>query len=156
MGRNEARSELNVDLYLRSVSPTGAQTDQEIVARLERLEERAVIDDFTVSVWGEHVYPDAAAARTDAGRTILERIDAIHSWADRNGMSVDSFTAREVESTMTGEAYERITLPVMALVEYRRGALQFVAPCTNGDAHYTVADRLAALERGETDVTHGE
>lgn len=145
-----------LDLYVRSLSPSGARAHQEAVLdRLTRLEAAGHIAGFTVHVWGKQVNTTTAAARTDAGRFILDRVSEFREWARRNGRSLGSFfETRDVASTITGEEYTTLVLPTMTLAEYRDGTLDFVTPCTDGEVVYTVHDRLDRLDAGDTDAGH--
>lgn len=149
-------ADLTLDLYIRSLAQRGTQTGQDaVITRLEGLDEQGVIAEFTVHVWGERVAFDTATARTNAGKEVMERVEAFRAWADQSGISVKSFfDAEKTQSTITDEEYTIITLPTITLVEYVGDSLRFVAPCTDGETFYSVADRLDALERGETAVPH--
>lgn len=157
MNGGASEADVTLDFYVRSLAVPGAQAEQDaVIARLERLDKQGAITAFTTHVWGTRVPRDTATARTDAGRNVLEQVEAFREWADRNGMSVMSFfDAEETRSAITDEAYTAITLPTMTLAEYVGDTLRFVAPCTDERTFYSVADRLDALECEEATVPHG-
>lgn len=133
-------------MYVRSLSPAGNPRQQELVDRLDGLAADGVIDECAVHVVGDEVCPETATA-TDSGRFICERIDQFRDWADRNDVSLEScFEHTTVRSRITGEEYETIRVPTLALAEFDdSGDLQFVAPCDDGETRYTPASRLDQL-----------
>jgi hypothetical protein len=137
-----------VELYVRSMSPDGAQNRQEqVIERLQRLDREDEIADFSVVVWGKQISRESAAASTDEGTYILNRVAEFKQWALSNNVSLDAFyQRRRVENELTGEAYTTLTLPVMGLAEYEDGELVHVAPCTEGDVVTRIVDRLDSLE----------
>jgi hypothetical protein len=162
-GRPSAGTEVALELNVRSLAPpAGGVALDAAVARLEELDASEVIDEYGVHVWGRRIATDTTTAGTDAGEAIFDRLNAFHAWADRTGMSLDSFFAiEETRSTITGETYEAVVLPTMTLAEYEGDDLRFVTPCTDGTAVYTVPDRLDALVSeeatpGATDTTGRE
>lgn len=148
MEQGEPIEGTRLELYVRSLSPGGARPQQAaVIDRLERLETEHATVDVTVTVWGKEIGTTTPAARTDAGQFILERVSEFREWARERGRSIDSFfETREVHSSITGEEYTALVLPVMTLAEYHDGSLRFVAPSANGETVYTVSDRVDALE----------
>jgi hypothetical protein len=142
----------HVELYVRSLAPRQARQQQDaVIDRLVDLEREGRIDEFTLLVWGRQVPASPARTRTDAGLFALNRIAVFTEWADGNGYSVDEqFQRRTVDSTITDETYQVVTVPVMTLAAYRDEDLQFVAPVSGPDGDVTVQDRLAELA---TDAT---
>lgn len=139
---------LTVELYVRSLCSDGTTSPQEtVIRRLSRLERDGIVDEYTVHVWGRRVSPDTAAADTDAGRFVLDRIEAFRAWAADAGMSIRSFfDTDEIDSSITGESYDAITVPTLTLAEFCGDDLRWVTPCADGGTVYTVSDRLDALE----------
>ncbi|PSP49599.1 hypothetical protein BRC67_10850 [Halobacteriales archaeon QH_3_68_24] len=135
-----------VELFVRSLSPpAGRRPAQTQLSRLRRLDEAGALD-LTVSVWGREVALSTTAARTDAGQSVLARVAEAREWADDRGLCVDPFfETREVASTLTGEAYTALVLPVACLLEYRESELRHVAPYTTDSAVHSVADRVRTL-----------
>lgn len=140
-----------IELYVRSLLPAGAHERQEaVIEQLQRLDREDKIDDFSVIVWGKQVARDSAAAHTEEGQYILNRVAEFKQWALSNNVSLESFyQKKEVASEVTEESYTAMVLPVMGLAEYHDGELQHVAPCTDGDVVHTIMDRLERLEAGE-------
>jgi hypothetical protein len=136
-----------VELYVRSLAPRGAHRQlEELLEKLESLQARGDVVEYSVHVWGARIDPTSAMAETDAGQFLRERVRAFSEWASENGYSTGSFfEAEPIESTITGEEYAAMTLPTATLAEYVDGELAFVTPCTNGETVYTTADRLEAL-----------
>jgi hypothetical protein len=145
--------ETTLELAVRTLSPRGCKRRQdEVVRRLNGLVERGVVDDVSVTVWGERVATTTADAETEHGREVLDTVAAFREWAADHGRSVDRFfETRETHSEFTGESYAALELPAMVLAEYRDGELSWVSPCVDGEAVYTVGDRLATLEGAAVD-----
>lgn len=145
--RLDSTQETTVELYVRSLTPRGHSQQESAIERLERLSEAGVLSEFAVEVWGRQVDLSGAAARTDAGQFVLDRVEQFREWARRTGRSVDSFfETRSVESSIRDQEYAALVLPELTLAEYRGGELAFVAPCSDGDAVCTVGDRIDDLE----------
>jgi len=143
-------SKPHIELYVRSLVPDGAHTRQEaVIERLETLEREGQIEDFSVIVWGKQVSRESAAAHTEEGKYILNRVAEFKQWALSNNVSLESFyQTTEIQSEFTDD-YSAMVLPVMGLAEYSEGELKHVAPCTEGDVVHTIMDRLDRLEAGE-------
>jgi len=136
-----------VELYVRSLAPGPAGSRQEAtIERLERLVDRRAVEEYAVHVWGARVALSTTAARTDAGRFVLDRLAAFRRWAAGADASLEPFfETRETHSSITGEVYATVELPVLALAEYRDGRLTGVSPHAGDDGVETVRDRLDAL-----------
>ncbi|WP_135304359.1 HTH domain-containing protein [Haloarcula amylovorans] len=140
-----------IELYVRSLLPDGAHERQEaVIDQLDRLEREDEIAGYNVVVWGKQVATESAAANTEEGKYILNRVAEFKQWALSNNVSLESFYQNsEVDSEVTDDAYDTMVLPVMGLAEYHEGELAHVAPCTKGDVVHTIMDRLERLEEGE-------
>jgi hypothetical protein len=141
----------HIELYVRSMLPDGAhERQEEVLGRLETLDEDDRIDGFSVIVWGKHIAPRSAAARTAEGKYVLNRIAEFKQWALTNNVSLDSFYQdTTVDSEAAQSAYDAVTLPVMGLAEYDGSELVHVAPCTGDDTVHTIMDRIERLEAGQ-------
>ena len=139
-----------VELYVRSMLPDGAGSRQDaVIDRLEELERREEIAGYNVVVWGKQIAPESAAANTEEGRYILNRVAEFKQWALSNNVSLESFYQRTtVDSEAADSASEAMVLPVMGLAEYDGTELAHVAPCTDGENVHTITDRLERLEDG--------
>lgn len=155
MNTDVTQDAVSVDLHVRSLAPRAGHAQQNaVIERLDELESAGQIDEFTVNVWGRQVSLSTAAAKTDAGQFVLNRVDQFREWARESGRSVDSFfETRRVQSSITDEQYAALVLPALTLAEYHDGELAYVAPCSDGDTVCTVADRIDVLEAsGVTDI----
>jgi hypothetical protein len=139
---------ITLELAVRTLSPRGCRRQQtEAIRRLNALADRGVVDDVSVTVWGERVATTTEEANTDHGREVLDAVDRFREWAGEYGLSVDPFfETTEVHSEFTGESYAALELPSMVLAEYRDGELHWVTPCLDGEEAYTVGDRISMLE----------
>ena len=146
-----SETEPYVELYVRSMLPDGAGSRQEhVIDKLAELERREEIAGSNVVVWGKQIAPESAAANTEEGRYILNRVAEFKQWALSNNVSLESFYQRTtVESATADSGSEAMVLPVMGLAEYDGNELAHVAPCTDGEAVHTITDRLETLEAGE-------
>lgn len=148
MNTDSTEERVTLDLHVRSLAPRAGHAQQEsVIERLDELEAGGYIDEFTVNVWGRQISLSTAAARTDAGQFVLDRVDEFRAWAAETDRSVDSFfETRRVESEITDQEYAALVLPVLTLAEYRDDELAYVAPCTDGETVVTVEDRIDVLE----------
>lgn len=146
-----SQTEPYIELYVRSMLPDGAGSRQDsVIDKLDELERREEIAGYNVVVWGKQIAPESAAAATEQGRYILNRIAEFKQWALSNNVSLESFYQRTtVDSEAADAASEAMVLPVMGLAEYDGNELAHVAPCTDGDDVHTITDRLETLEAGE-------
>jgi len=145
------QTEPYIELYVRSMLPDGAGSRQEaILDKLAELDRRDEIAGYNVIVWGKQIAPESAAANTEEGRYILNRVAEFKQWALSNNVSLESFYQQTaVDSEVTDSAYDAMVLPVMGLAEYDGEELAHVAPCTKGEDVHTVTERLDRLEAGE-------
>lgn len=136
-----------VELFVRSLTPRATRGRlEELIEHLETLETRGRVQAFEVHVWGSRIDRTSAAARTEVGQFVTERVEAFSEWACETDHSLGSFFEEEpVESAITDEEYTVTTLPTATLAEYVDGDLSFVAPCSDGESMYTIEDRLDAL-----------
>lgn len=142
-----------LELYVRSLAATPSQTNHEaVITRLDQFVDDAVVDEYTVHIWGKEVAVESPATQTATGQCILKRLKQFRHWADRNKLSITSFfDRRDVDSSITGERYTAIVVPTLTLAEFDGDSLRRMAPCTDGKTAYTVFDLLDAIE---TDQDH--
>lgn len=108
------------------------------------------VDEVSVVVWGRSFDPTGLAAATGAGRALTDHLETFREWASVNGASFGPFFRAQTVERLTGDAYTRVELPTVALVEYRDDELAFVAPCRIGERYYGVLDRVRSLAAGTT------
>ena len=139
-----------IELYVRSLLPDGAGKRQDtVIDTLDALERDGEIAGYDVIVWGKQIAPESAAANTEEGRYILNRVAEFKQWALSNTVSVESFYERTaVDSEAADDSLDAIRLPVMGLAEYDGEELAHVAPCTKGETVHTIADRLDSIDDG--------
>jgi hypothetical protein len=139
-----------IELYVRSLLPDGAGKRQDaIIDELDALERDGEIAGYDVIVWGKQIAPQSAAAGTDEGRYILNRVAEFKQWALSNNVSLESFYERRtVDSAVAEAATDAVRLPVVGLAEYEGDELVHVAPCTKGETVHTITDRLERLKAG--------
>ena len=137
----------SIELFVRSLAPNGATQQQEaILSRLDQLDERGVVDNYTVTIWDERIVPESLAAQSGTGREIGETVDQFQAWADERDVSLDRFFIDQtIHSAITGDRYSAIALPVFALAEYEDGELRSVTPHERDKGTLTVEDRLELL-----------
>lgn len=145
--RRSGPADGRIELYVRGLtSRPGRETRERAVTLLERLDAAGTIATFTVRVWGREVGLSTAAAETERGRDILDRVGAVRRWANRNDVSVEPFfDGRAATSEITGEEYTTLRLPVAVLAEYADGDLAYVTPHEDCGTVRTVQDRLDHL-----------
>lgn len=141
---------VRLELYVRSLAPTGCRSRQEgVVDRLAQLESGGLIEEYTVDVWGRQLSLEGSP-RSEAEARIRERIEAFQSWARTHGRSLDRFFPVDtVHSELTGEEYTCVRVPVMTLAEYEGETLRFVTPSSDRETTHTVADHLEAIEAAD-------
>ncbi|WP_254535422.1 HTH domain-containing protein [Halomarina litorea] len=140
---------VHAELFVRSLTGGSAHgIQQEVVERLSALAASGRLDGFDLHVWGRELPHDSAAARSETGRFVADRLAAFRQWARDNDLSLPAVTTTDRASAITEEAYTATTLPRIALAEYVDGELRHVAPCEGPECHTAVADRVAALEAG--------
>ena len=135
-----------VDLCVRSLSAAVQPLLDETLARLREAEEVARVN---VVVVGRSFDPTGAAAATDTGRALADRIESFRAWGRENGASLEPFFEAYTVGQLTGETCTRVDLPTVTLAEYRDDELAFVAPCRLGGTRHTVLDRATRLAAGE-------
>lgn len=148
---NTRRTEtVRIDVFLQSdVSAAVVESLRETVARARRLEDRDAVTDVDVETWTSVV--PVLEKLGDSGPSVSLTVDAFRRWADREGYALRSFERRETTSMIGRRPVVRIRVPTVCVAVYEAGDLQCVAPCSDGDRTYTVAECLTALENGATE-----
>jgi hypothetical protein len=142
-------TQYRMELFLRSLAPDGAKDRQDAaIARLEQLQRSDAIESYSVTLWGDRFCPETAA-RTDCGRSILEKIDRIRKWEETSDVSlVSGFEKRQVGS-LVDDPYTVVIPPVISLAVYVDGDLYGVFPCEADGEVCTVTDFLDAFAEGK-------
>jgi hypothetical protein len=151
----DQQTDPRVTLFVRSLHPRGVAGRQDAaIERLETLADEGAIAAFEVVVWGDGLPLSAPGARTGPGRRARRAYERFREWAAATDRSIDgAFERRTSDSVLTGEHYEVVRFPAMALAEYAEGELRHVAPCTVDGERRTVEGRLDALARGPPAAT---
>jgi len=153
--RRDGESSLRVDVHVRSLAPGfGVRQRQEAVMdRLRTLADRDVLDDVTLSVWGDGICVDGACAETTACRRVLDRIERFRSWAANCDRPVDlGFERRSVSSAVLEDSYEEVVPPEVCLAVYADDVLAFVLPCTVAGDHVSASAVFDMLDRQQVDA----
>jgi hypothetical protein len=141
--------EYRMELFLRSLAPPAARDSQDVIVdRLRRLDDRDRIREFELTVWGDRICLDVAP-RTPTERSIRDKVDRFRRWERRHDVSLaPGFVEREVDP-LVDDAYTVFHTPVMALAVYAGADVWGVFPCdVDGDV-VTVDECLDAfLRRG--------
>lgn len=136
----------SIALFVRSLSPTETPATSH-AERVRALADAGRVADASVTVWGREIELSARARRSPAGQCVLDHVADFRAWADERGVSMEPFfETREVSSSLTGEEYAALRLPVTCLAEYADDELIHVAPYSTGEAICSVADRLRRLD----------
>lgn len=140
-----------VEAYLRAGPVFGMEHQREaVVDRLDAMERAGDIARYDLRFWGRAVRADGPLAGTGFHRRVVERVEEFERWLADNDMNpAYTFDHRQVDSPVTGERYEFVTLPAVCLAVYEGGTLTCVSPCHDGDETETVLDCLDRLEAGE-------
>lgn len=141
---------VRIEVFLRpDASAAVVDPLRETVARARRLGDEGTSTDVRVETWTS-VRP-ALEELADSGPSVSSTIDAFRRWADREGYALCSLERRETTSMLGCRPAVRIRVPTVCVAVYEDDDLQCVAPCSDGDRTYTVAECLTALENGVTE-----
>lgn len=148
MNNHEESDPVEAELWIRSFAPVGGdERQQAAVERLRELAESGRLADLTVRMWGKQMRRSSAAAYTEEGKVVFDRVDEFAAWADEHDRSLEPFfEERHHHCEFTGESDTSVVLPALALAEYRDDELVHLAPHTDGDDRTTVGDRIAELD----------
>ena len=142
----------NVELYVRSLAPCETRNEQDaIVERLQDLEQRGVVDDVDLTVWGNAVCLDGATAQVGTGSQVAERIREFYRWCEDEHASLEPyFTTSVVDSETYGDTFRRVVPPHRCLAVYEDDQLRAVYPSSVEGTDRSLADGLASLEADDT------
>lgn len=140
-----------VVLLVRSLAPTtntSAQTH--CFDRLRRLGDEPSLD-ISVDVWGDSICTHAP--EIEGIDEVLEIITDIYSFSAENDASITPFfDVQRIDSSLSGEKFERIIPPNRTLLCYEEDTLKGVFPCRIDGVNYTPYDAIGRLET-TADVT---
>ncbi|WP_324760517.1 HTH domain-containing protein [Haloarcula sp. GH36] len=137
--------EFSVELFVRSLAPHGAhERQQAIVERLEQLQEDDCIESVTCTVWGDRICPETAPRLTD-GRSVLQNIARLRTWAQTHDASLEPFFAERTVQSACEDTYTVIVPPVVCLAISRDEELWGVFPCRKADDTLSAMDGLATV-----------
>jgi hypothetical protein len=138
-------SDIRVELYLRSYTPT-SEPQNAVIEAVETLRDRGTVDDYEV------LEVPKAVRRGGQPSRVERRFRRFRDWAARTGYDVSRpFRVRSYENQITGETVEQLVTPVVSMAVYEDGDLAAVLPCEDEDRdrHVAVRDYLSALTNGE-------
>lgn len=152
MKDNDSNTE--VELFVRSLTPDGAEEQQEkVINRLEELDDSDVIDEFRTYVWGKQICvpmsSDGGDIKSTSGESDMYR--EFIEWSEENGVTLAPFF-QERESVSRDSRV--IVFPVMCLCVYEDGDLKNLYPHIdlNDRRSYSVNDALDLLEDDSEEV----
>jgi len=140
---------IRFDLFVRSLgSHVGSHRRQAaILERIERFEERDIIDSVQLTVWGDSVCVSECCAERPAVRATRDRVEQFNEWAQQRASISTPFERREVRSSITDEQYAVVDLPTICLAVYVDTSLDAVVPASIDGEHRTVSWYLDWFER---------
>jgi hypothetical protein len=136
-------------LFVRMESQLGTeQVKKAVVDEVRRLERRGVVDDYEVVPWGKTFRQDGALAGTEYHETVRRHVAEFEEWAREHDVSLEhTFERNRLRSTITGESFSVVSLPVVCLAEYVDGELAGIYPCRTGDRVCDVREFLSQSQR---------
>jgi hypothetical protein len=140
-------------LFVQSFDPIGHQATKQIIDDVSGLADAGYLDDFSVYLWGKRISPDAPATeQTDRGQFFTTRLDQFYRWAATANRELEPmFERTAIDSAFRDRSYDVISVPTIALAEYRGRTLEHVTPHRAGGDYVAVDDRLATLETTDRD-----
>lgn len=134
---------VRVELYVRSLAPDSGERQDAVAARVAGLSEQEAVDGYEVEVWGN-------AVPLDVDHPLAETVARFREWAREADVELLGLEERST-GTLVDERQVVLSLPTMALAEYRDGDLSCVAPHRRRDGTVCrVDDRLDALAERST------
>lgn len=141
--------EYRMELFLRSLAPPAARATQDVIIdRLIRLDDRGLIREYDLTIWGDRIRLDVSP-RTPTERAIHDEIDRFRRWERTHDVSLaPAFDEREVDP-LVGDPYTVFQPPVITLAVYAGTDVWGLFPCDVEGERVTVDDCLDAfLQRG--------
>jgi hypothetical protein len=140
---------VSVDLYLRSRCPQPGTHEgfYDTVSALRTMQERGVLADVRLSVWGGQLCLCEFCRSMDTEGGVMETVDRIRRWAETVDPEVSlPLRRREVDSVYDPGRREVLVLPELLMTVHADDSLTAVFPHTTPEASYSVADGVAAID----------
>lgn len=135
----------SVELFVSSLAPKGAhRRQQEVIDRLERLQQDGRIEAITCTVWGDRICPETAPRVTN-GLNALRDIARLQQWADRRGVSLTPFFNERAVEPMIDESYRVIVPPILCIAISKDDELWGIFPSVKDGQPLSAMDGLDAL-----------
>lgn len=145
------------DLFVRTLgAPAGSHGRQAAVLdRLDRLDQRDVVDSTRVQVWGDSICVSECCSNHPTIRSLRDRIASFRAWGQEKPDVDMGFERRTIDNSITDERFEVVDLPTMCLAVYVDSYLEGIFPVSIGEETWTVPDYLNWFEqtRGIADRT---
>jgi hypothetical protein len=153
MNNREQSGGIEAELWIRSFAPVGGDERQEAaVDRLQNMADDGRLADLTVRMWGKKMRRSSAAAYTEEGQVVFDRVAEFREWAAGEGRDLEPFFEERTERCEFTDAEDSVVvLPSVALAEYRDDELVHLAPHVDDGEQVTVQERIQKL-RGEDDA----
>ncbi len=134
-----------LELFVRSSVPAAARERQTAtVERLRALDRTDEIEAVAVRSWDKRI---PVGENRREGDETHRAYTAFTEWAREHDVELrPCFDTRECHSSITGESYTVLVLPVMCLAIFKRDRLHAVFPHASAEQSYAVGDALDALE----------
>ncbi|NLV09544.1 hypothetical protein GOC74_06340 [Halomicrobium mukohataei] len=135
-----------VQLCMRRFAPDAAQQRQrEVVARLEALSDRGLVEEVTREWWSTRVCTPGTDGNEGASCPMIveELLDAVEG----TGISLQP-AFRHATGHETADS-DVLYLPVICLVVREDGEIAGIYPACDGQTHHRVKDALDRIESGE-------
>lgn len=140
---------VRLELLVRTLGPPmGTHHRQRtILDRLESLDHRDAVESVRVRVWGDSICLSACCSTHPDVSAVRDRVEQFLAWgAETPGVSVP-FDRRRVDSSVTGERFEVLDLPTVALAVTTDATLECFLPAQFDGDSWTVERYLEWFER---------
>lgn len=146
------QSGVHLELCVRSLTGSADSCRLDgLIDEAEMLVAEGQIDSFDTTVWGDQL-PLDRPPRTESGRALYDLLGEFERWADEGERKIRPFfQSRTIidELATPGEKRKVMTLPDIAVAEFRDGALEWVSPHQEANCVHSVQDHLSAIAANE-------
>ncbi|XVH31547.1 HTH domain-containing protein [Haloferacaceae archaeon DSL9] len=145
------RRPFSVKLFVRANPEPGIEAQKEaVVGRLSELDRSGSIETYDVRVWGSAIRRSGPLEGTDFYEDTFSHLEAFQRWADGNGVAMNfAFKERQIDCSITDEAYSVLSLPSMCLAVYAGDDLCGVYPHCEGSETRSIRGVLETLDADE-------